>query len=153
MSTWILIALNQSPSPSHHPPSSPPWMPVLSSSPHSLRAAVVGGARIVSAPYDWITTRPKSAAEPSHCPSFRWDSGVIHNLCIALLRLNPDIALHVRETLFTVSYTYNLFSEGRPLETLGVRTTAVVIARGVGAMGLKGHLEMMCWSPTAEWDV
>jgi len=77
--------------------------------------------------------------------------GIMHHLYITLLRLNPDIALHVHETLFTVGCIYKLSSENRPLETLGVGTTAVV--SGVSAMGLEGHPGMTYQSPMAELRV
>jgi branched-chain amino acid aminotransferase len=51
--------------------------------------------------------------------------------------LNPDVAVRVHETPFTVGDMYKWSSEGRLLEAFGVGT-AVVVA-GVGAIGLEGH--------------
>ena len=62
--------------------------------------------------------------------------------------MNPDIAVHVRETLFTVGYIYKRSSENRLLETLGVGTAVIVL--GIRAIGLKSHPEMAYQSTMAE---
>jgi len=76
--------------------------------------------------------------------------GVTRESCITLLRshspdlpldsLDPDIALRVHETPFTVGDMYRWSSEDRLLEAFGVGTAVVV--SGVGAIGLEGHPDM-----------
>ena len=73
--------------------------------------------------------------------------GVTRESCITLLQshspdspldsLNPDIALRIHETWFTVGDMYKWSSEDRLLEAFGVGTAVVV--SGVGAIGLEGH--------------